>query len=574
MGKCNHKKKNLKCNELTVQDVRKFHAAYYAKKEKRHQDNFILKYLKTKVPARRRRKVGQRKKSETFTAMYIKTFTKPYRLLRVCQAIFLMILNIGVHRLRRISKNFLTTGQLPEDRRGGDRASMKNFAKKQSAMNFIETFKCIESHYCRSATSERKYVTSDLNIKLMWRMYQEQQSDTSLKVKECFFRNIFNKHYNIGFKTPRVDVCSKCTELTEKIKKAKKQNDQIATVGIMAELRIHKLKSKCFYEYLREQKEFMLTLSFDCQKNQVLPKVPDQIAYYSRQLYIYNFTIVVGSSTNNISKDNVFCYTWTEDIHAKSANEISSAVFNQLTTQVDLTNITQVRLMADGCGSQNKNSILISMCAYWLTMCAPQTVKTVELIFPVPGHSFMPPDRVFGHIEKVIKNKEVIVQPSEYLDIYTEYGKVIKLGYDCPVKDWKTYAKNTTKLPSKYHFKFSDCKRYYLKRVKNSPERFLIRGEVNYKVDTGVAKSIIKPRVTSMNDFGVEDIPPNRVEISKLKLEDVKTLLSKHFGEDWRKDHGGDLLSYYKNVIEKNYEGHTVPVDEPCEYLEEVGISI
>ena len=403
LGQCNHKKKNLKCNELTPQDVRKFHSAFFAKKEKKHQDNFILKYLKTKVPARRRRKVGQRNKSETFTAMYVKTFTKPYKLLRVCQAIFLMILNIGVHRLRRISKTFLTTGQLPKDQRGGDRASMKNVAKKQSVMQFIESFKCIESHYCRSTTSERKYVSSDLNIKKMWRMYQEQQSDTTLKVKECFFRNIFNKNYNIGFNTPRVDVCSKCTELSEKIKKARKQNEQTSTVSLMTELRVHKLKSKCFYEYLREKKEFMLTLSFDCQKNQVLPKIPDQIAYYSRQLYMYNFTIVVGSCTNQISKENVFCYAWTENTHAKSANEISSAVFHQLTTQVDLTNVKTVRLMADGCGSQNKNSILILMCAYWLTMCAPHTVKTVELIFPVPGHSFMPADRVFGHIEKKLK---------------------------------------------------------------------------------------------------------------------------------------------------------------------------
>lgn len=122
----------------------------------------------------------------------------------------------------------------------------------------------------------------------------------------------------------------------------------------MTELRIHKLKAKSFYEYLREQKESMLTLSFDCQKNQVLPKIPDQIAYYSRQLYMYNFTIVVGSSTNKIAKENVFCYAWTENVHAKSANEIASAVFHQLTTQVDLSNIKKVRLMADGCGSQNK----------------------------------------------------------------------------------------------------------------------------------------------------------------------------------------------------------------------------
>lgn len=287
VGKCSHKKKNFKCNEITTQDIRKFHAAFYANKDKKSQDNFILKYLKTKYPARRRRKIKQRRESETFTAMYIKTFTKPYKLLRVCQKVFLKILDIGVHRLRRISKIFLSSGQLPVDRRGGDRSTEKNLAKKQSVMQFIETFKCIESHYCRSSTSERKYVSSDLNIKKMWRMYQQQQENPNLKVRECFFRHIFNRNYNIGFNTPRVDVCSKCTEISEKIKRSVSQNDEATKVSLMTELRLHKLKAKYFFEYLREYDESMLVLSFDCQKNQVLPKVPDQIAYYSRQLSIY-----------------------------------------------------------------------------------------------------------------------------------------------------------------------------------------------------------------------------------------------------------------------------------------------
>lgn len=76
----------------------------------------------------------------------------------------------------------------------------------------------------------------------MWRLYQDKQVDESLKVRQCYFRYIFNTNYNIGFKTPRVDVCSKCTELSEKIKNV--QNEE--KVQIVATLRIHKLKAKCF----------------------------------------------------------------------------------------------------------------------------------------------------------------------------------------------------------------------------------------------------------------------------------------------------------------------------------------
>ncbi|XP_028173200.1 uncharacterized protein LOC114362131 isoform X2 [Ostrinia furnacalis] len=238
----------------------------------------------------------------------------------------------------------------------------------------------------RSATSTRKYVSSDLNIKKMWRLYQENQTDENLKVRHCFFRRIFVVHYNIGFKTPRVDICSKCSELSEKIKNEKVETEKVA---LMTALRIHKLKPKSFYMFLRELDDETFTISFDCQKNQVLPKVADQIAYYSRQLYIYNFTIVIGTSTNKFQKENVRICTWTENVHAKSSNEIASAVFDLL-SKADSTGKKKIRMMADGCGSQNKNSTMIAMVAHWLIMYAPRHIKTIELIFPVPGHSFMP----------------------------------------------------------------------------------------------------------------------------------------------------------------------------------------
>lgn len=84
----------------------------------------------------------------------------------------------------------------------------------------------------------------------------------------------------------------------------------------------------------------MLTFSFDCQKNQVLPKIPDQAAYYSRQLYIiYNFAIVKSVPGNVLGKENVTLYAWTEDEHRKGANEIASAVFHRLETTIFGENI-------------------------------------------------------------------------------------------------------------------------------------------------------------------------------------------------------------------------------------------
>lgn len=164
--------------------------------------------------------------------------------------------------------------------------------------------------------------------------------------------------------------------------------------SVETEYKLHKARADCFFTQLKTQNEDEITLSFDCQKNLVLPKIPDQAAYYSRQFYLNNFTICQGTSKDKQTKDKVFIYHWTESDFKKGSNEIASAVFHRL-KNTDLHNVSTVRLFADGCGGQNRNGSMICMLQYWLVNEAPANVKQVCLIFPVPGHSYMPPDRVF-----------------------------------------------------------------------------------------------------------------------------------------------------------------------------------
>lgn len=234
-------------------------------------------------------------------------------------------------------------------------------------------------------------------------MYNEQVPENHLRVKKTFFRNIFCLEYNIGFGSPASDTCSRCSSLTERIKQ-EKDNDQRTQLQI--EKRVHVLKGKAFFSKLRETKPDMIVLSFDCQKNLVNPKVQDQIAYYSRQLYTYNFTVVKGSSKAKLQKDNVFIYTWMEHEFHKGSNEIASAVYHCLTSLIDSLTCNKIRLCADGCGGQNRNSTMVAMCIYFLVKNAPEHIKEIELVYPIRGHSFLPSDRVFGTIEKKLKKNQ------------------------------------------------------------------------------------------------------------------------------------------------------------------------
>lgn len=73
-----------------------------------------------------------------------------------------------------------------------------------------------------------------------------------------------------------------------------------------------------------------LIISYDCEKNLPLPKLPNQATYYSRQIHLNNFTVVRGNSKRKLTPDNVTVYVWTQNMYRKESNKIASCVFNTL----------------------------------------------------------------------------------------------------------------------------------------------------------------------------------------------------------------------------------------------------
>jgi len=45
-------------------------------------------------------------------------------------------------------------------------------------------------------------------------------------------------------------------------------------------------------------------------------------------------------------------------------------------------------------------------------------IREINHYFSIRGHSYMPPDQVFGRIEKQRIQRETIISPEEYLNIY------------------------------------------------------------------------------------------------------------------------------------------------------------
>lgn len=540
--KCVHgnAKQGFKCNELTVQDYSKFHRNFYSTSDKVTQDTFLLKYCTAQTP----KKEGKKK---TQTICYFIPKHENLRgkhrvkLIKVCQKAITTILGISKDRIQRICKQHLTTMAMPKERRGGDRRSNLYSDRTESVKSYIKGLKALESHYVRGRSTVQ-YLSSDLTIKKLHRLYSDDAHNVPVRYE--FFRRIFNKYFNLSFKSPATDACSKCIQLKESIQK---ERDTAKKQLLIAELRIHKLKAKWFYTSLKTQLDNEIIFSFDCQKNLVLPKVPDQSAYFSRQLYAYNLTVCQGPSRGPQNSSNTFIYTWLETEAMKGSNQIASAVFHRLMNTNFEGNISHVKLFCDGCGGQNKNSIVLGMLAYWLKTKAPGHIKKITVIFPIVGHSFLPPDRVFGNIERETRPLEVIVEPLTYFNIFKKYGTVLRLGSDFHFYDWKSSVKNVLKVPGSWHFQFNASKRFFLRKSKYNT--IAIKGEPHYVSEVVNYGNVCKRGKSFEN---IEPIMMNvGVPVKPAKLNDVRNLLIKHFGDDWA---SCDYLHYYTFLQEEQNE--------------------
>lgn len=244
---CSHKNKHLKCSSLTMTDIMNFHSSVYSSSKRSEQDALILKCCQT-LKVKRRRPTKSMRLGRDFNIKY-GVFRARNDRVPVYQKAFLEILGITKYRVEYALKHFFYTGEIARERRGGNRKINKFKDQKESIRHYIMKLKCIESHYCRSSSQERKYLSSDLSINKFYKMFKDENPQSP--VKQSYFRHIFNREFNLGFGTPTTDVCSTCIELNERIKK---ENDQVNKNELMTAMRVHKLRAKAFFKSCRSKK--------------------------------------------------------------------------------------------------------------------------------------------------------------------------------------------------------------------------------------------------------------------------------------------------------------------------------
>lgn len=128
----------------------------------------------------------------------------------------------------------------------------------------------------------------------------------------------------------------------------------------------------------------------------------------------------------------------------KGSDKIASAIMdflNRIRKRCVRWKYSNLHLYCDSCPAQNKNSTV--MAALLMFVNSPRNpFQSVKVVFPIRGHSYLPPDQVFGRVEKVYRRQELIKMPDSYVSILEKHGAVRMMYNHWKPYDFKTLVSN------------------------------------------------------------------------------------------------------------------------------------
>lgn len=417
-----------KCFSVVTDDIKaNIISSFNAMANKEKQDIHLSGRISLSTIQRRRPKTGEGQ-NRAYAAHYkIKhgTFEKT-----VCKKAFCSLYGVGKRRVERIV-GYLQEG-IPvfKDNRGkhGNRPNKIPDHIITKVDEHIQSFPAQVSHYSRNKNENVRYLSPDLSIRKMHRLYLEKhEAEVFAKLEKgekCkptvtydYYSRHFNENYKLSFGSPKSDTCQKCDTLENQIK-FEKNEETLKTLKIEKEL--HLRKSEEFYKEMslkiKESKtnDKIEVLTFDFQQNLPLPVVPSGDVFYKRQLWVYNFTIYCAS------KGKSYCYMYNESTGKKGQNEVISMIDHFIKNEIS-SSVKELYLFSDNCSAQNKNMALMQY-LYTLVKGYKMFDKIIHR-YPEPGHSFLPCDRTFGVIEKERRKRERVFVPKDYEDMVRKTSK-------------------------------------------------------------------------------------------------------------------------------------------------------
>jgi hypothetical protein len=400
----------LECSRKITDEVKhELSNLFSSMKEKSLQDQFLAKCLERKDVVHSK-VISDRPHNNVWVYNEV-VEGKPFI---VCRKFIIDLFNISIKRLRIIQTKVLENTSFTERRGAHDNRPHKiNENVWLLVKEHLDTIPHKNSHYGMNKSKKKYFDNPELTVVKLFDLFTEYyliKTGEKLKMKYHSYFKFFKK-LDFSFRLPRSDVCDFCSKSSAILK-----HDPNNEIKSQFELHVKKfhcyktLKKNSIVECQGGEKQNILVIEFDFAQNLPLPKLNCTSNFYKRSLWMYVFNVYL----HNDSSGRPTFYYYYEHESKKGANAVCSMLLNFLEEKlVSYPNVKEIVFLSDAAGGQNKNTIMSTFCS-WLAVT--RKVKITQL-FPVRGHSYGQCDRNFGMYGKILKKKENIYSPEEYIKI-------------------------------------------------------------------------------------------------------------------------------------------------------------
>lgn len=385
-------------------------------------------------------------------------------------------------------------------------------------MKFLDGFPKYKSHY---TSSEKVYFSSELNIRKLYSAYSDQMTlKKQERVTERAFRTIFSQ-YDVGFYVPKADTCATCDafKASTPLPVANEEKSEAQLEWENHQERANAAREAMEVATARAKEDTSrMVFTFDLEKTQPLPYMQTSVAFYKRQMWIYNLGI------HTLHNNKGYMCVWTEVEAKRGANEVASSISTFLDTQ-NLNGVTTLSTFSDACGGQNRNRIIV---ATMMHLCKTKNLKTWEHTFMESGHSYLPNDRDFGLIEKAKKRRAGVHSPEEWVSLIEQArpkkpfqvirmeGKMLDMTVLC--RNLTIRHKNTEGEP------FSWLKlKWYQVNAKDNTMLYKTSQSVNHAPKTVDFSK--KEQVDTDSSVSLQPAYPKGLKLKEVKYRDIISLL-------------------------------------------------
>ena len=438
------------CGEkLNAPERRRIFEQFYKLGSHDAQNKYLYGLIRKKSVQRKTRGVTIRR-SQTI-AYHIRLRDGTH--VQVCKKTFCDLHAIGKRRVERLCLKLSAGVLVASDERGkhSNRPHAISEELKRKVREHIKSFPCRKSHYSRTDNKKKRYLPENLSIARMHQMYVSKfepgvrESGSQPQVKEWLYRKIFNEEFNLSFGYPRSDTCETCDQLRVAIEASKSEAEREELQG---ELAAHQEKASQGYQSLRndaavaKRESGCNLLTFDMMQTLPVPTLTHSSMFYLRQMWTYNFGI------HDMAAGTATMCLWDETIASRGADEICSCLKEYIASLPPETK--RLTCFSDSCFGQNKN---FQMICFWNWLVCQGRFEQVDHKFLVRGHTYLPNDRDFAHIEKRKDSAQVYI-PAHWETVIREA---------CVSKPFNVAPMDSTKFLS-----FSDLLKQHTQRKKDA----------------------------------------------------------------------------------------------------------